>query len=317
MRSEGGFIDQPTITDLGRRVLWRRGTTTARCRSPARASGASVMSGVQARSVHPDASTAPSATRGRPGRRRGPGCQGTFCVVPPLTLCCASPWMPRSGRGWFGPGRVAPHERAPLPTDPNRSGPATGRRGALVWQPREGPVAGRPDLMFDRRTTGIRATIRTGLRGSPTTPAPLGDPDRRHDRRRESVPAAAAVDPATGHPVVGWYDAAFWTGAGPFDTDGIATTTDVRARLQRRRRRLVDDAEMGRERGAPNDCGQPGLIRRDYTGSVTFGSRIRHGPNTRARTGRTRRDPRWFDVYTARAPRRSSGAGMLRRRWVA
>jgi hypothetical protein len=299
----GGFIDQPTIT-TGPHALWATWNNDGQMQVVgARVRGLGDVAGFKRIRDIPDAF---NCTFGDiavgPGGAVAQVCQKDLRRGNPVTSVLRFSVDADGLRpGRFGRGRVAARTNVSLfePIRPQRSR-TVDAEAALVWL-LQGPDRGRLVLLFtDERpdqSDDTNVAVKLSDDGGATWGPRIGVTT---DVRSQFLPRLA-VDPATGHLVAGWHDASLDTGAGAFDTDGIANTDAMYA--------LAFSADAGASwttpqmvsEGASNAADSRNLIEfGDYTGlAFTFG--IAH-PAWADNSNSTGDNPdgtlHGFDVYT-------------------
>jgi len=300
----GGFIDQPTIA-TGPHALWATWNNDGQMQAAgARVRGLGDVAGFKPIRDIPDAF---NCTFGDiavgPGGAVAQVCQKDLRRASPVTSVLRFSVDADGLRpGRFGPARVAARTNVSLfePIRAQRSR-TIDAEAALVWL-LEGPDRGRLILLFtDERpdqSDDTNVIVKLSDDAGATWGPRIGVAT---DVRSQFLPRLA-MDPATGHLVAGWHDASLDTGAGAFDTDGIANTDAMYA--------VAFSTDAGASwttpqmvsEGASNAAASRNLIEfGDYTGlSFTFG--IAH-PAWADNSNSTGDNPdgtlHGFDVYTA------------------
>jgi hypothetical protein len=300
----GGFIDQPTITS-GPHALWATWNNDGQMQAVgARVRG---LGDVAAFKRIRDIPGAFNCTFGDiavgPGGSVAQVCQKDLRRANPVTSVLRfSVDVDGLRPGRFGRTRVAARTNVSLfePIRPQRSR-TVDAEAALVWL-LQGPDRGRLVLLFTDERPDQSDDTNVTVKLSDDVGATWGPRIGVTTAVRSQFLPRLAVDPATGHLVAGWHDASLDTGAGTFDTDGIANTDAMYA--------LAFSTDAGASwttpqmvsEGASNAAASRNLIEfGDYTGlSFTFG--IAH-PAWADNSNSTGDNPdgtlHGFDVYTA------------------
>ena len=222
----GGFIDQPTIT-TGPHALWATWNNDGQMQVVgARVLGLGDVAAFKPVRDIPDTS---NCTFGDiavgPGGAVAQVCQkdrpGSAPVTSVLRISIDADGL-KPGR--FGPGRVAAHTDVSLfePIRPQRTR-TVDAEAALAWV-LQGPDRGRLVLLFTDERPDESDDTNVYVKLSDDAGATWGSRIGVTTAVRSQFLPRLAMDPATGHLVVGWHDASLDTGAGAFDTDGVANT---------------------------------------------------------------------------------------------
>ena len=300
----GGSIDQPTIT-TGPHALWAIWNNNGQMQVVgARIRGLGEVAAFKPVRDVPDAynctfgdiAVGPGGAVAHVCQKDRPQSRPTTSVV---RLTVDADGL-RPGR--FGPGRVAAHTDVSLfePIRPQRSRTVDAEVG-LAWL-LQGPDRGRLVLLFTDEKPDQSDNTNVYVKLSDDAGATWGPHIGVTTAVRSQFLPRIAMDPASGHLVVGWHDARLDRGSGAYDTDGLHNTDATYALAFSADGGATWSAPQMVSQGASNAAASRNLIEfGDYTG-LAFAFGIAH-PGWADNSNSTGDNPdgtlHGFDVYTA------------------